>query len=264
MNIIATDDEQYALKGLVEAISAVCPNEVIQGFRAPLKAIDYAEKNPVDVAFLDIEMSVMNGLELAKRLKGINPRTNIIFVTGFSEYAVDAFSIFASGYLLKPVKPDDIRLVLENLRAPIEHKNGNLIKVQCFGNFDIFADGKPIHFSRSKSKELLAYLIHKRGGSCTIRELAAVLFEDQEYCLSVQKQMQTVIASMLKQLSKHGINDLIIKKYNSLSVDISKLDCDYYKFLQYDTNAVNSYTGEFMSNYTWAEFTIGYLDSRVN
>lgn len=103
---------------------------------------------PPDVAFLDIEMRGMNGLVLAEQLKTIKPKTNIIFVTGYSEHMGDAFKLLASGYLMKPVTPQDIMEQMENLRYPIgKAANPKRVRAQCFGNFEVFLDGEPVQFA---------------------------------------------------------------------------------------------------------------------
>lgn len=262
MKIMAVDDEQYALKDLVETLQSVRPDAEIEGFQTTGKALEYAQLKQIDVAYLDIEMSGMNGLELAKRLKEINPQTNIVFVTGYSEHALDAFTLFASGYILKPVSDEMILDSLEHLRNPISQEEKGL-RVQTFGNFQIFFNGEKLHFPRSKAKELFAYLIYKKGTSCTVKELMGILFEDKEYTSSLQSQMQTIISTMMKVLTDVGAEDVVTRTFNHLAVDSSKVNCDYYRFLDWDTDAINAYTGEFMANYSWAEFTVGYLDSKV-
>ena len=262
MNIIAVDDEKLALRDLTQILELVLPEASVSGFRTPQEALAHAWAVPVDIAFLDVEMKGMNGLELAKQLKDIRGRTNIVFATGFSQYAVDAFSVCASDYILKPVEPEAIRRALERLRSPV-HEAGHGLRVQCFGNFEVFHQGKPVEFSRSKAKELFAYLIHKHGAGCTTRELCAVLFEDKAYSLSLSKQMQVIISSMTHSLEKVGSRNVIIKTYNNIAVDMIKLDCDFYRFLAWDPEAVNAYSGEYMANYGWAEFMLGYLDSKV-
>lgn len=79
----------------------------------------WAEENVCDVAFLDIQMRSMTGLELAKQLKERQPNVNIIFVTGFSEYTGEAIQLHASGYIEKPVTEEKIRRELDNLRHPV-------------------------------------------------------------------------------------------------------------------------------------------------
>lgn len=144
---------------------------------------------------------------------------------------------------------------VNHLSCPACVSHEKKLRVQCFGNFEVFANGKPLYFPRSKSKEMFAYLIHKKGTSSTTRELAAVLFEDNDSI-----NIQPYISTMMKVLSDCGAKDIVVKQYNSLSVDTSKLDCDYYRFLQHDTGAINEYVGEYMSNYIWADYIISYLD----
>jgi len=259
MNILVVDDEHLALKNIERAIRGALPGCAIFCFDAPSGALAHAEKNRVDVAFLDIVMCGMSGLELAKCLKEICAQTNIIFITGHSEYAIDSYSVPACGYIMKPASVHAVLRAMDHLRNPVITTDKKL-RVQCFGNFDVFAGAAPLHFPRSKAKELLAFLIHKRGASCTTRELIAVLFEDKEENDSLRKQIQTNISVMMKVLKDADAKDVIIKRFNSLSVDTAKVDCDYYRFLQWDMAAVNMYSGEYMSNYSWAEFTAGHLD----
>lgn len=264
MRLIAVDDERFALMDIMEAIRKAVPGAEPEGFSSPESALCGARRSPVDVAFLDIEMAGINGLELARRLKDIRGETNIIFVTGHSEYAVDAFSMFASGYLLKPVAAKQVAAAMEHLRNPLRREDGEKrIRVQTFGNFEVFCDGRPLHFSRSKAKELFAYLVHKRGTACTTREIAAVLYGDQPYTPSLQKQVQTVLSAMMRTFQENGVRGCIIRGYNRTAVDASKIDCDLYRFLSWDVEAVNEYMGEYMTSYSWAEFVTGYLDSRI-
>jgi len=162
----------------------------------------------------------------------------------------------------EPVSVHAILNSLDHVRNPII-KTDNRPRVQCFGNFDIFVGETPLYFSRSKAKELFAYLVHRRGASCTTRELIAALFEGKEENESLRKQIQTHISVMMATLGNASARDVIIKKFNSLAVDITKVNCDYYRFLQWDANAANMYSGEYMSNYSWAEFTVGHLDRMI-
>ena len=240
MKILCVDDELLALEMLEEAVREAQPDADVKAFRKQSELLAEAESGGCDIAFLDIHMRGMNGVELAKKLKELNPKMNIIFVTGFDAYTGDAMKLHASGYIMKPVTKEKIEEELADLRFPIEPKSGAILRVQCFGNFDVFTpDGKPVHFERSKSKEVFAYLVHRRGSSCTVKEIAAALFEDEPYDLKQQAYLQ-----------KKCVN----KSYNSLSVNVDTLDCDYYRFTELDAGAVNAYQSEYMSQYYWAEF----------
>ena len=178
MKILCLDDEELALKMLQMAVEKAKPDAEVLGFDDQDDLLDEAEKGGCDVAFLDIHMRGMNGVTVAKKLKEINRKMNIIFVTGFSEYKGQAMDMKASGYIMKPVTVKEVKAELDDLRFPIVPKQNAKLRVQCFGNFDVFTpDGAHVRFERSKSKEVFAYLVHKQGSSCTTREIFATIFE---------------------------------------------------------------------------------------
>jgi two-component SAPR family response regulator len=200
-------------------------------------------------------MRGMNGVELAKELKAVNPKMNIIFVTGFSDYTGDAMSLHASGYIMKPVNQAKVEQELADLRFPIVPKNNAKLRVQCFGNFDVFLpDGTPVHFERSRSKEIFAYLVHRHGSSCSTREIAAALFEDEPFDNKQKNHVQQLIYAMIKSLKAAGTEKAVTRSYNALAVNPDVLDCDYYRFKELDAGAVNAYQNEYMSQYYWADF----------
>lgn len=255
MKIMCVDDEALMLQMLEMAVREAKPDAEVLAFDEPEDLLDEAKKSGCDIAFLDIHMGGMTGVELAKELKSVNPKMNIIFVTGFSEYTGDAMQLHASGYIMKPVTKEAVEAELADLRFPIVPKEGALLKVQCFGNFDVFTpDGTPVHFERSRSKEIFAYLVHRHGSSCTIKEIAAALFEDEPYDKKQQSYLQILIHAMMKSLKKIGAEAAVNKSYNSLSVNTKTLDCDYYRFAELDAGAVNAYANEYMSQYYWADF----------
>ena len=200
-------------------------------------------------------MSEMTGVELAKELKAVNPKMNIIFVTGFSEYAGDAMELYASGYIMKPVTKEKVERELCDLRFPIVPKKDALLRVQCFGNFVVFLpNGSHMRFERSRSKEIFAYLVHRQGSSCTTREIAAALFEDAPFDKKQQNYVQQLIHALIKSLKAVGAEKAVERSYNALAVNPDVLDCDYYRFKELDAGAVNAYQNEYMSQYYWADF----------
>ena len=263
MNILAVDDEYYALELLKSALEEVAAGACIYLCRDVEAALQTAREHPIDVAFLDIHMPTKNGIELARELKEIHPKINIVFATGYSEYMKEGIDLRMSGYVMKPVTPEAVRTELENLRNPIEWSVDRRIKILTFGNFDVFVDGSPLKFERKQSKEILAYLIDKRGTSATYPELAAILWEDEEYDRTKQKNLQVYIASLVKTLHAADVKDLILKSRQGILVNTKIVDCDFYRFLEGDVRAINSFTGQYMSAYSWAEFTVGYLENRL-
>ncbi|MBQ3921086.1 MAG: response regulator, partial [Firmicutes bacterium] len=256
MNLICVDDEALVLQYTVDICREILPCDTgVFGFLRAAEALDWVASNRVDIALLDIDMPGMSGLALAARIKDISPDTAMIFVTGYAEYAVEAFSMHVAGYLLKPVSKDklaqEIDYALENHVST--GSGGAHISAVCFGNFDLFVDGNAVAFTRSKAKELFAYLIDRQGSSITRAEAAAVLWEDSFYDRSMQKQLDVVIRSLRETLGTYGIDDLLEMQKGSMRIRHELVDCDLYRFIEGDIDAVNSYRGEYMTAYSWAE-----------
>lgn len=261
MNIIAVDDESDALWCIEDAIRKGVPDCNLITFMHPFEALQYAKSNIVTVAFLDIEMRGMTGLDLALRLKELDSKTNIIFVTGYSDYTGNALKLRASGYIMKPASAEQVREEIQNLRYPPVRQR---LYVHCFGSFEVFIDGRPLGFPRAKCKELLAYLIDRKGAAANTGDIIAALWGDELISPSILSQVRTVFAELCKVLKNAGADDWIIKGRNSFSVDPDKIPCDYYDFCNGDVTALNTYAGEYMSKYSWAEMTNGWLSRKTN
>ena len=198
-------------------------------------------------------MPGINGIQLAKELKKINPLVNIIFVTAYDNYALEAYQLHASGYLSKPVNSERIKEELEALRHPIDFKGSKKIQVKCFGNFEVFIDGQPLKFQRSKSKELFAYLVDREGATANINELNAVLWEEDH-----KSYLRNLIADIQQTLKEAGMSEVFIKRHNECCIDPSKIDCDAYEYKNNNPAAVRAYRGEYMIQYPWAIFSSNY------
>ena len=216
--------------------------------------------HPVDLAILDINMPDMDGIALAIRIKDLYPDTVILFLTAYKEYAYDAFSAHPAGYLLKPVSLEELRAEIEHAFGEEESKPAARIQARTFGEFDLLVDGKPMVFSRAKSKELLAYLIDRQGGVVTRTALFAILFEDEPYTRQRQKYLDVIIRSLRENLDACGVGDILEMNRSGLRICPEKLECDAYQFFSGQEVAVKSYRGEYMSAYTWASMAEAYMD----
>ncbi len=265
MKIICIDDEPLILNMTVALCRELPAKPEVCGFSNAKDVLNWLENHTADVALLDINMPDMNGLALAARIREADPNASIIFLTGYSEYAVDAFRLHASGYLLKPVNKQ--RLAEEIDHAMQRRSAGRALTIECakisartFGEFDLYANGQVVSFPRSKAKELLAYLIDRQGGSITRAAAFAVLWEEGAYDRSMQKQLDVVIRSLRATLKNVGAEDILEMKQGALRICPERLDCDLFRFLAGDVDTINSYRGEYMNAYSWASTTEAFLD----
>ena len=123
-NIIMVDDSRVILTDSLAVLEDVMPNAMITGFIRPTEAIEYAKMNRVALAILDIELGTGSGLDLCRTLLEINPRTNVVYLTAYPDYALDAWDTGASGFMVKPLSPESVRAQLKKLRYPIMGVSG--------------------------------------------------------------------------------------------------------------------------------------------
>ncbi len=257
MNVICVDDERL----LAEHVAKLCRElpcvEEAFPFSQPARALEWLENHPADLALLDIDMPGMDGMELAARIKEEYPKTAIIFLTGYSRYAVDAFRLRVSGYLLKPVDPEQLAEEVEYAFAG--QKQHAHIEARTFGNFELLVDGRPIPFKQAKCKELLAYLVDRRGSGVSRAEAFAILWEDRPYDRPMQKQFDVIIRSLRDSLREAGVEFIFEMKSGMLRIVPEKIRCDLFRFCSGDVSAFNEYAGEYMNGYAWATMTESFM-----
>ena len=259
MRAICVDDERI----LAEELAAMCMElpeiHEVKSFVWASDALDWLESNPVDLALLDIDMPEINGIQLAAKIKNKWPETAIIFITGYSQYAVDAFAVRAVGYLMKPVTRNalvaDVSYALSGKRKKL---TGRVI-VRTFGSFDVFVDDKPVKFKMAKCKELLAYLVDRQGSSVPRAELSSVIWEDRVYDRRQQKHLDTYIRVLRQTLKEYGIESMVEMQGGSLRAVPEQFVCDAYLFFSGDSDMINAYRGEYMNTYSWASITEGAM-----
>ena len=117
-NVIIVDDNKIVLTGGTPIIEKALPNALVVGFTKPKEAIKYAKENRISLAFLDIELGLTNGIDLCNELLEINPRMNIIFLTAYPEYSIEAWNTKASGFMVKPITLEGVKEQLKKLRHP--------------------------------------------------------------------------------------------------------------------------------------------------
>lgn len=263
MRIFAIDDEKSALRVLHKAIAQAAPQAEIVDFSLGVDALGALEDGQAfpDVVFCDIRMPRLDGLALAARIRTVSPRTRIVFVTAYSEYAFDAIQLRASGYVMKPVTAQKVRVELDNIAPTLPRMPGGLW-VRCFGSFEVFWERQPLRFARRQTRELLAYLIDREGALCTTEEIIGVLWEDELDMTAGKNRLRQLIMDLNRTLSAIGMEGILVRRNKLLGVLTDRIPCDYYRMLAGDMEWVNAWSGEYMSQYSWAEITEGRLHFR--
>lgn len=139
----------------------------------------------------------------------------------------------------------------------------NNIKIITFGNFTILHNQVVVKFQRKKSLELLAYLVSKKGSSVDSKELMNILWGERATSSEYGSSLRNLIVDIKQSLKKLGIMDFFITEYNSFRINPSVVDCDYYNLLENKKDSKETFSGEFMSQFSWAEDTCAYLESLI-
>ena len=210
MRIMVVDDEVLALEDFEDTCRELGITDEIVKFNNPLDALSFVAMNKVDIAFLDIEMPVVKGIELAKRIKAFCRNVRIIFTTGYSEYALEAFSVDAVDYVMKPYEAAAIKRAYDKALLVRDAVSENHVFIKTFGYFDVFVDGKSVAFSSAKSKELLALLVDRNGGVVNTEQAIAILWEGRKYDETVQSLFRKVLKSLRISLEEAGILDILV------------------------------------------------------
>ena len=260
MLIFVLDDEPLLVNAAVRIIRQVRPDaEIIPFFRAE-QALERIKKDGLrpDVVFSDIQMPGISGLEMAVQLKTASPETRVVFVTGYEQYALEAFRVHAQGYILKPLEAEQVEEELQRLPQKPQVQPDK-IQVQCFGYFEAFWQGEPLLFDRRQTKELFAYLIYREGTICTSEEISAILWEQETNLKMTKNRIRVLISDLRSTLTKIGMENILIRRSGCLAIHREMVDCDYYNMLDGDMAALNSFRGEYMKQYPWAEIPAGRL-----
>ena len=254
MIAIAVDDEALMLGALVSAIEASPDITRVARFSDCEEALEFVKNDPADIAFLDINMRGMGGLALAEKIIAIRPNCKIVFCTGHEEYAIPAFKLHASGYLMKPVSAEDVQGEIDNIKGV--RRKEKLLRVNCFGNFEVYVKEEKLVFKRLKTKELFAFLIDRKGAGMTAKQICAVLFPNDTDDSKNSAYLRQLFLDLKNTLKAVGAEAVLCHETPCYRVDTSLIKCDYISFLE---TGKPEFHGEYMTQYSWAEETCAML-----
>jgi len=263
MRTILVDDEPLAMERFCLISRNIEQVEIVGKFEESGRALEFAAREPIDLAVLDIEMPEMGGIKLGEKLKEINSGIVLIFITGYEQYALKAFGIHAAAYLLKPYNLEEVQYAIQTAELLSKRKRHDVF-IQTFGMFDVFVDGEPVFFKSFKAKELLALLVDAKGSTVTSGFAISMLWEDKPFDENSQSLYYKAAKSLETTLKEWEIDNILVKTRYERCANRKEFRCDYYQLLEGKEGAVRHFRGEYMSQYTWAEETLAgifkYID----
>lgn len=258
MFALCVDDERLPLQALVSALKKSPDIDGTAAFEDEREALEWAQTHDFDLAFLDIQLHDMTGLELAKMLRARHPRAGVVFCTGYGQYAVEVLGMHIdAGYLVKPCRPAQIQAEIDH--AKLRMGRAKRLRVVCFGGFEVYSADQPLRFGRKKSRELLAFLVDRRGALVSAEEACEVLWPGQPYDEKLKDYLYHIMSDLRRTLRNVGQEDILLPGEMGYRVNPDRLDCDYYHFLDRDPWALRAFHGEYMHRYSWAESTCARL-----
>ena len=258
MRIFAIDGEGESLRRLHGAIAQAAPGAEILDFTRGEEALSAMETQGIqpDAVFAEVRLPGLDGLALCARLKEVSPAAKVVFVTSGPEYALQAMYLHASGYILKPLQESRVR---EELEHAVPRCTGERLRIQCFGRFEVYWQGKPLLFGRRQTRELLAFLVDRAGGACTAEEIAQALWEGETDMHALKHRLRALICDLKKTLSAIGMEEVLVRRSGLAAIRRDLVDCDYFRMLDGDGQGEGAFRGEYMKQYSWPERTAGRL-----
>lgn len=251
MHIIYVDDEKPAIKNFCLTVANFPEIQELNTFQIGEEALEFAKTHTVDAAFLDMEMPGIHGLELAKALKEHDSEIRVVFVTAFKQYALEAFGVDATGYLLKPYTAGDIRKELA--KCAYKKLPSHRMVVQTMPTLSVVVDGAPLTISGAKPREMLALLIDRGESGFTVSEAIACLWPERAADSGTQSLCRMTWKRLVSAFESVGVGELLYTSDNRRHIKTDAIDCDLYRMLSGDKQAARKYNGEYLSEYEWSE-----------
>ncbi len=223
MIALCVDDEPIMLTLLQKAVEASPDIDEVAAFGKAGDALAWAETHHFDAAFLDVELHGINGTEIARRLREKSPYLPIIFCTGYSEYALDAYRLHADGYLLKPIHAEDVQNELDRLNGKSRTKP--LLYISDHGMSFKDKNGEAFAFRRGRTYDLVRFLLEANGTPLSKEELCDMLFDPASGFSEKNSNYFSKLAGDLSAtLALHGAGEVLIKAANRYALDMKRIE----------------------------------------
>ncbi len=257
MKAIVVDDELLVLKRFVRLSENISNLNVVGSFQNAEDALDFVEKEDVELAFLDVEMPIMNGIELAKKLREHRPDILIVFISAYDEYIRDSNKIGGDYYIVKPYELETLELMMDRISLLAQRQEKD-VYIQTFGTFNVIYKGAPIALV-GKAKEILAFVVTYRGKEVSNQTIYSTLWEDRPYGNKEMVVFFNALRRLRTSLKKEGLEELLISTKRGQMVNTKLFDCDYYAWVDKNPKARDRFEGEFLTEYSWAEAKLAEL-----
>lgn len=229
MRIAAIDDEAHALERFERMVSEFKNVELCGLFETGEQLLSYIKEKSLDAVFLDIEMPSVNGLELAEQIQNLCENIDIIFVTAFNQYAVEAFEMQALDYIMKPLSETRLEKTIQRLARNHKAVQASYKPyIQCFGEFEIFLNGVALTWRNTKAKEVFAFLVHKKGIPVDWEKIADAVWPDFN-AEKAQTNFHATNYLLRKRLAEAGIGQILENVRGNYRIVSDKVDCDVYQ-----------------------------------
>lgn len=188
LKAVCIDDERLALNFMEHLLEGVDEVKLVASFQHGREGLEFVLKEKIDVVFLDIEMPEFNGLELAEKMLEKKPELDIVFVTAYNEYAVNAFEVNAIDYLMKPVKADRLQKTIDRLLAnrisekPVQ-EGAKKLWIRLGYNLSFALENQafePLKWRTAKARELFLFLLQNHGSLVHKGTLMEILWGEDE------------------------------------------------------------------------------------
>lgn len=257
MRAIILDDEALMLEAFVRLSKKIEDLNIIGEFEDSEDAINFAKTNSFEIAFLDIEVPGINGIECAKILREKMPNLLIVFISAYDNYLREFNLMGGDDYLLKPYKEETLEIMMKKMRFLVKRQRKN-IYVQMFGRFNILKEGVPVPL-RGKAKEILALIMTRRGKEISNEEIYNTIWEAREYSNINMKVYYNAIKRLKDNLKKYDLENIIYSTARGQMANVDMFDCDYYSWLDNNHDIHDQFSGEFLSEYSWGEYILGNI-----